>query len=110
MRQWVTADWPLNSEALHPDMKLSAHALLSTCVKPYSFAETQTLRRGIGLWRRPSGLKTSSSGMLQVVKPAARPAPVDASLGLDVVVRWHREWDAQALDVLPQPREHVQPH
>ena len=42
---------------------------------------------------------------LQVVKPAARPAPEDASLGLDVVVRWHREWDAQTLDILPQPRD-----
>lgn len=47
---------------------------------------------------------------LQVVKPAVRPVPVDASLGLDVVVRWHREWDAQALNVPPQPREHARPH
>ena len=47
---------------------------------------------------------------LQVVKPAERPAPVDLSLGLDVVVRWHREWDAQTLDVLPQPRDKAQPY
>ncbi len=41
---------------------------------------------------------------MQVVKPAARPAVTEPPLGLDVVVRWHREWDAQTLDILPPPR------
>ncbi|KAK9833256.1 hypothetical protein WJX81_000360 [Elliptochloris bilobata] len=45
----------------------------------------------------------------RVVKPAARAVPADAALGLDVVVRWHHEWDVQTLDVLPQPRSRGQP-
>ena len=41
---------------------------------------------------------------MQVVKPGARPVVTEPPLGLDVVVRWHRDWDAQALDILPLPR------
>ncbi len=41
--------------------------------------------------------------------PAARPAPTAPPLGLNVVVRWHREWDATVLDALPAPREHSRP-
>ena len=42
---------------------------------------------------------------MQAAKPAAWPAYADAPLGMDVVVRWHREWNAQTLDVMPQPHK-----
>jgi len=90
---WLSArnDLPCQSADLRVRGALQVNAVRNAlCLQASGCLRAPACASALGwsFWRMHPALTPT---LIQVVMPAARPAPTAPPLGLDVVVRWHRE-------------------